>query len=215
MPGLSLFPSGTKRDLLLLIKHRGSISLDDAEESIGLTRTTLREHLGVLERDGLVARTSNRYGRGRPSMVYSLTSEAESLFPSRDHELLGSLLAFLDAAGRADLIDTFFREYWSNRQADMTLRTAALRPADHEGRVRVLSVLLEEQGFMPKISSDENGIVVRECNCPFPEAVKQTRLPCRLEAAFLAHILETPVKRVSYIPDGAAACTYEFALANP
>jgi predicted ArsR family transcriptional regulator len=210
MSRLNLIASGTKRDLLLLIKHRGSISIDDAQESTGLTRTTLREHLGMLERDGLLLRSTIRRGRGRPSLSYALTADAEHLFPSRDQHLLGSLLEFLEDAGRNDLIEQFFRQYWAERLADMNRRTAHLKSDDRKGRIGVLEELLTEQGFMPSLSTTEPGLVVRECNCPFPEAVRRTRLPCRLEAEFLSDVLNRPVGRVSYIPDGAAACTYEF-----
>jgi predicted ArsR family transcriptional regulator len=39
--------------------------------------------------------------------------------------------------------------------------------------------------------------------------VKQTGVPCRLEEQFYKEIFEAALDRVSYIPDGSAACTYE------
>lgn len=209
MQSLSLYQSETKRSLLLLMKHRGAISLDDAESATGLARTTLREHLGGLENDGLVQRTTNRYGRGRPSLLYTLTKDAKLLFPARDHELLGALLDYLEGLERTDLVDAFFVSYWTARAEDAKRLCAKLDDDDQLGRARVLERLLTEQGFMPRISDDGNRVVVRECNCPFPEAVKRTRLPCKLEAKFIADVLRAPLDRVSYIPDGAPACTYE------
>jgi predicted ArsR family transcriptional regulator len=79
---------------------------------------------------------------------------------------------------------------------------------DLEGRLHVLKELLDEQGFMPEIERTDDRTVVRECNCPFPEAVKNTRLPCHLEAQFYETIFDTPLERVSYIPDGNPSCTY-------
>ena len=55
-------------------------------------------------------------------------------------------------------------------------------------------------------------VVIRECNCPFPGAVEKTSLPCRLEANFIASVLGQEARRVSYIPEGHAACTYTFPL---
>jgi predicted ArsR family transcriptional regulator len=211
----SLLPTETKGELLLLIKQRGTISLDDAEEATGLTRTTLREHLSQLERDGLVERSTMRHGRGRPSLRYSITPEGERLFPSRDHLLLGRLLEFLEDNGEGDLIDVFFAQFWEQRLRDAEYRMADIPQDDKRARLAVIETLLEEQGFMPEIVENVEGILIRECNCPFPEAVKRTRLPCILEARFFERILNERVGRVTYIPDGSPACTYQFSSIEP
>jgi predicted ArsR family transcriptional regulator len=62
---------------------------------------------------------------------------------------------------------------------------------------------------MPEIRENEDAITVRECNCPFPESVKRTRIPCQLEKRFFEAIFQADLDRVSYIPDGNPACTYE------
>ena len=211
MARLNFFASDTKRDLLMLMKQQGTISLDSAEAATQLTRTTLREHLSQLERDGFVERSTIRRGRGRPSLRYALTPNSERLFPSQDNVLLGQLLSFLQQQGKDDSIRAFFEQFWAERLRDAEYRLNKLDPADQQGRLEELEQLLMEQGFMPEINQDENGFVIRECNCPFPEAVKQTRLPCRLEAAFFEQIFNTSVDRVAYIPDGSPACTYEFS----
>jgi len=210
MAGLNFFPSDTKRDLLMLMKQQGAISLDDAEEATGLTRTTLREHLGQLERDRIVERSTKRKGRGRPSLRYHLAVEGERLFPSRDNVLLGRLLEFLRQEGEEELTRAFFEKFWAERLRDVEYRLSTLDPGDQKGRLEVLEQMLREQGFMPEVRQDEDVLVIRECNCPFPEAVKQTRVPCRLEAEFFERIFGKRIGRVTYIPDGSPACTYEF-----
>lgn len=214
MAGLTFFPSDTKRDLLMLIKQQGTISLDDAEAATKLTRTTLREHLGQLERDGLVERTTKRQGRGRPSLRYSLTADGDHLFPSRDNVLLGKLLDFLQQEGMDTLIRKFFEQFWAERLHDIKYRLSKVNQADRQAHYDVLEQLLREQGFMPEIRQDEEGLIIRECNCPFPETIKRTRLPCRLEAQFFEQIFDERIGRVTYIPDGSPACTYEFPSEN-
>lgn len=206
-----LFPAGTRGDLLRLMKRRGEVSLDDAEAETGLTRSTLRQHFAALERDRLVDRSTLRGTRGRPALRYALTPRAETLFPSRDGHLLGHLLDFLLERGNEALVQEFFERYWNERLRDVQARLHGVDPGDAAGRLEALAGMLQEQGFMPDIYSN-GAVVIRECNCPFPEAVKRTRLPCRLEADFYAQIFGQPAERVTYIPDGFAACTYEFAL---
>ncbi len=209
-----LLPTGTKGDLLLLMKRRGLMSLADAEAATGLTRPTLRHHLGQLERDLLVHRTTQKQGRGRPSLRYGLTPHAEALFPSRDDVLLGRLLGYLQQQGDEETIRGFFENYWEERLRDVEHGLRRVPAGDEEERLRVLADILREQGFMPEMQRGEGGLVIRECNCPFPEAVKQTRLPCRLEARFYEQIFDDRISRVTYIPDGASSCTYEFPAAE-
>ena len=106
---LSLVTSDTKRNLLLLVKRCGAVSLTDAEKETGLSRTTIREHFVQMERDELVKRFTRRQGRGRPELRYRLSAEGERLFPTRDNVLLASLLSFLQQEGRDDLIRRFLK----------------------------------------------------------------------------------------------------------
>ncbi len=45
-------------------------------------------------------------------------------------------------------------------------------------------------------------ITIRECNCPFLEVVKETTLPCRLEAEFYRRLFNSMIERTSYIAEG-------------
>ena len=210
MVSTGLLSSDTKQNLLQLMKRRGSVSLDDAEAATGLTRTTLREHFGHLERDGLLRRRTKKQGRGRPSLRYDLTERGHMLFPARDGLLLRELLNFLSSSGRTDLVEAFFTTFWDARYDEARKRLSEIDAQDRSGKLRMLEELLREQGFMPEVRSGSDGIVIRECNCPFAAAVTATRLPCRLEARFFERLLDTPASRVAYIPDGSPACTYEF-----
>lgn len=92
----------------------------------------------------------------------------------------------------------------------MQHRLGRVPPGDEEGRLAVLMEILREQGFMPELRRGEQGLCIRECSCPFPEIVKRSRLPCRLEARFFERVFDEEIDRVTYIPDGFPACTYEF-----
>lgn len=206
---LDLVSSDTRRELLQIIKRRGSLSVDEAMEALGMARTTVREHLLQLKEKGLLTRTADRQGRGRPSHRYEMTRRAKVLFPSRDGELMGNLLQFLEEEGAEELVETFFEDYWEARTEAVKEKLRDISPDDLSGQLKALREILEEEGFMPEISESEDAVTVRECNCPFPESVKQTRTPCRLEKQFFERVFETKLERVSYIPDGNSACIYE------
>jgi len=206
---LDLVSSDTRRELLQIIKRRGSLSVDEAMEALGMARTTVREHLLQLKEKDLVTRTVERQGRGRPSHRYEMTRRAKMLFPSRDGELLARLIEFLRDEGRQSLVKTFFEQYWTRRTDVVKQKLQDVAPDDLAARLDVLRKILEKEGFMPEMTHDGNHVSVRECNCPFPESVKETRVPCQLEKTFFESIFGAELDRVSYIPDGNSACTYE------
>lgn len=206
---LDLVSSDTRRELLQIIKRRGSLSVTEAMEALDMARTTVREHLLQLKEKGLLTRTEEREGRGRPSHRYEMTRRAKVLFPSRDGELMGRLLQFLKEQGAEALVQTFFEAYWDDRTEAVKRKLRQVASDDIDDKVDTLREILEEEGFMPKITREDNQVTIRECNCPFPESVKETRIPCRLEEEFYEEIFETDLERVSHIPEGHSACTYE------
>jgi predicted ArsR family transcriptional regulator len=209
---LDLLPSETKRRLLLLMKRRGEITLNDATAVIDRARPTLREHLDQMGRDGLVVRSSKREGRGRPSMSYRMTPLADQLFPGQEGSVFAEFLAYLKNRGHDDLIESFFRSFWDDRLDEVEGRLEGpLEAAGMREIVGVLEDVLEENGFMPEISEEGDRVVVSACNCPFAKIVGSTKLPCASEACFY-EVLFDRVERTGHIPDGDAACVYELPV---
>lgn len=206
--------TGSKKKLLDLIKRRGTVSVDTAAYQTDLAKTTLREHFLQLERDGYIRREYVRSGPGRPSLEYELTSKGNSLYPSHESALMREIVRFLKEKGWEETVEEFFEAFWDRRMEEAGERMDKLPDGDITGRIEVLMEMLEEEGFMPEYELDEQkqSLNVRECNCPFSELVKETRLPCRLEALFYEKLFNTEVKRTSYIAEGDHSCTYDISL---
>lgn len=208
--------TGSKKELLDIIKRCGTLSMDEAAEQTGLAKTTLREHLIQLERDGYIVRDYIRSGPGRPSLQYTLTQKGQSLYPSSESVLIRELLKYLRSEGEDKTIETFFDEFWEKRLQKARQRMDKASPEDIEQRVGELKNMLEEEGFMPEFELDiENEtLTIKECNCPFSEVVKETRLPCKLEAEFYKKLFTEETERRTYIAEGDHSCTYEIPLAD-
>lgn len=206
--------TGSKKQLLELIKRKGKLSMDQAADHTDLAKTTLREHLLQLERDGYVEREYARSGPGRPSLVYRMTPKGNGLFPSSESALIRELLAYLKSRGEVDTIEEFFRAFWEERIDKARERMEGSPEENIPARVAALMELLEEEGFMPEFTVDEENrtLTVRECNCPFSEVVKETRLPCKLEAMFYKKLFNEEAERTSYLAEGDHSCTYEIPL---
>ena len=202
---------GSKKQLLDIIKTGGIVSVDEAVEQTGLAKSTLREHFLQLEKDGYVERTFEREGPGRPSLQYELTAKGHRLYPSYESKLAGKFIRFLKEEGEEEMIEAFFEEFWEERFSKAKTRMDRFEPEQTTERLKALVQMLDEEGFMPEFEIDEqeNRITVKECNCPFSEIVKETRLPCKLEALFFKKIFGSNTERTTHIAEGDYSCTYE------
>lgn len=202
--------SDSRMRIVQLVKRRGAVTVDEAMEALELAETTVRQHFDRLEEKGLLVRESVPRGPGRPTLEYRLSPAGERLFPSQDGALFGKMLDFLVKEGYPAVIDTFFRQMWAERQQELVERFDEAQATTVEERLAIVEEFLAREGFVPEIEVDDAQVTIRECNCPFSQAVRATRLPCRLEAQFLEHALQRDLKRVGYMPDGHPACVYEF-----
>ena len=196
-----------------MIKREGRLSLDVASERMDLAKTTLREHLLNLERDGLIRREYVRSGPGRPALEFLLTSKGNQFYPSYESSMMREFIRYLQKEDQTRLMEGFFTDFWDKRYDEAIIRMGEYAEEQTNKRLDALAGMLEEEGFMPETSpsSPDGEIIIRECNCPFREVVKETRLPCKLEAEFYERIFGGSVERTSYIPDGDYSCTYKIS----
>jgi predicted ArsR family transcriptional regulator len=212
-------PSEPRAELLRLLRYRGAMSLDALSDELGLSKTATRTHALRLEGTGLIRRARPpTEGPGRPPLHYELTPAGADTFPHHEPELLERLLAFLLARGQRDTVEAFFGEVWQARRARLERAWEAL-PADGDPlarRLKALERVLAEDGFMPRVHAEPEGgsrlVVVRECNCPLPAALRATRIPCELETRFLADATGGEVERVSLATDRTETCEFRLQV---
>lgn len=202
--------TGSKKEILDLLKRKGILSVDEVTDEVGLAKTTLREHFLQLERDQYIERKYDRSGPGRPSLQYKLTPQGHRLYPSAESDLMRSLLSYLKRKGDESTIEEFFEEFWDKRYEKADRLMNEQESGDRMAQLGALSVMLEDEGFMPEyeVDKEKGDLTIRECNCPFSEVIKETRLPCKLEAEFYKRLFDGKVERTSYIADGDFSCTY-------
>lgn len=204
--------SGPKRDLLQLIKSKGDLSLEQAVDTLGLSKTNLRQHLAALEDQELISRKYESLGQGRPIVLFRLTEEGDRLFPNREAQMLQELLLYLKKENEEEIIDGFLKSFWKRREEEFeekfNARAKGSKKKELHLRLETLRDLLEEQGFMPEISKAKAKAEIRECNCPFAGVVEVTKKPCKLEADFIRRALNSDIERTGYIPSGSNSCSY-------
>jgi predicted ArsR family transcriptional regulator len=194
------------RSLLDALKRRGAATVPELAAELGLNVETLREHLQTLESRHLVHRAGQAKGvAGRPSIVYALTDAAEALFPRSEGELLRSLSSFLVDGGHTSLLRDFYESQLAPRRQAALARVEGLT-----GRARLDAVtgIFAEMGYMPVLEESGGAPHLRLCHCPVRDMVDATQVPCRAEISLLRELLSETPQRESFMPDGAAACTY-------
>ena len=147
----SLQMQSTRRSILDYMQRHGRATVKELGGLLGLTSTGIRQHLTVLERDGLVEAREERGRVGRPTLVYSLTDKADSLYPKRYDMLASVLLEERTVLGlrntleeilvsQAEVVDEPLRDnaftsaFGERSTAEQTASDIHQRPHDRSGR---------------------------------------------------------------------------------
>ena len=195
----------TRQRILEYLQKEGRGTVRELGELMNLTSTGIRQHLTVLERDGLVDAREERGRVGRPTLVYSLTDKADSLFPKSYDTLLNLILKEV-------------RESEGNEKLHGILQNVAQRMADPftsrvEGRpirerVQETQQIIEEQGCVADFSEKDGEFFIDEYTCPFPKTAQQDRAVCALHVEFVHILSGGETKLVRSLMRGERTCTY-------
>lgn len=210
--------TGTRSRILEYLKLHGARRIDDITTALSLSKSTVRAHLLRLEEAALIERQFlPSDGPGRPALAFDLSADGHSHFPNDEASVLTGLLNFLKEESQESLIQQYFTSLWTQRSKE--LERVAGGPLDSMSlpeRQDAVLKLLGRHGFMPELITDEDNpdtthFVMRECNCPFPAAIRATRIPCLLERAFLSKALGQPVQSVILAEEpGQGHCDFVF-----
>ncbi|MHB8644272.1 MAG: helix-turn-helix transcriptional regulator [Thermomicrobiales bacterium] len=205
-PALSTMPE-TRRQILTLLKKRGSARSEDIAAAIGVTLSGTRQQMTALERDGLIAHADLRDGRGRPKFIYYLTPLADNLFPRNYADLTNELLEYVEQADPA-LLDQIFDKRGARRLERAQQRTAGLSFAE---QVRVVTELLDEDGYLAAFEAQPDGSYrIVEHNCAVMDVARKYGQACRTEIAFLrAALPDAEVTRTAHMIAGQHICAYD------
>jgi len=99
----------TRWAILDILKRKGQASVDELAGAMDLTPMGIRQHLMILQRDGLVDSSEVRRKTGRPHYVFSLSEQANELFPRNYAMLLDGLLSQIKSQYGDEAVNALFR----------------------------------------------------------------------------------------------------------
>src|SRR5438445_7295038 len=133
----------TRQRMLEYLQRSGRATVKELGQLLGLTSTGIRQHLTVLERDGLVDAREERGRVGRPTLVYSLTEKADSLFPKTYDVLASVLLEEIRASDGNEKLHQMLQKVAARLAAPYQNRVEGKSAGE---RVKETARIMEEQG---------------------------------------------------------------------
>lgn len=184
------------------------MSAFDLAELFGLSPNAIRQQLVVLERDGLIAGKSVRRGKTKPTVEYSLTSEAERYFPQRYDRMLNAVLREIREAGGGEAVRAVFDRI-GKRSAERLKPEFDRSPAT-EGKLISLVASLRASGVTADLTTSERGtLVLHEHNCPYASVVAENPEACSAIHTILDSVAPGKAEQVESIATGGTECRFE------
>lgn len=195
----------TRHQILEYLQRHGRATVKEFGALLGLTSTGIRQHLTVLERDALVEAREERGRVGRPTLVYSLTEKADSLFPKSYDVLASVLLEEIRATEGNEKLHQMLHNV-AQRLADPFSDRVKGKPLPD--RVRETARIMEEQGCLVDCLEADGDYYIDEYTCPFPKVAERDRAICALHVEFVSLLSGGDTRLTRSLLRGEQACTY-------
>jgi predicted ArsR family transcriptional regulator len=188
------------------LRRHGQASAADLARTFGLSPNAVRQQLMVLERDGLVAERSVRRGPTKPTYEFSLTPEADKLFPQGYDKMLTAVLRELrDQFGEAAvgrIFDGLSRRAIERARLEVTAD-------DPEQKVAQLTEMLRKTGVVAEYSLIDGGFALHEHSCPYSSAAKENPEVCQV----IHHVIDETIggehTQTESLAHGGKECRFE------
>jgi DeoR family suf operon transcriptional repressor len=196
---------GPRGAVLVQLKRAQRLTAKELAGRLGVSLNAVRHHLKELETEGLVEYEREHRGVGAPAFAYRLSASGQALFPRRYEETLTSVLdQMVELNGReaaVALLESHFAVLTRRLQGELAGSTP-------DERLRALSQVLSEEGYMAEVTTQGGQATLTEHNCAIPAVAQRFPEICAAEARFLADVLGAEVDRREHMLSGCSACEY-------
>ena len=160
-------PSLSTRDIILeIVQNRKSETVNGLAQELSLAPATIRRHLDILQRDGLVTFTEVRHGTGRPEFSFSLTERGHETLPKHYSEMLGKLISKLVSFEAGSLKDKSGDQILNEMLQDLAQDSVDLHGDAGNGVPRLMEIL-RDQDFSPEVSKVKGKVELSLMSCKF------------------------------------------------
>ena len=195
----------TRQQILDYIRRQGRATVKDLDSFLSLSSTGVRQHLTVLEREGLVTAHEDRGRVGRPALVYKLTEKGDALYPKSYDQLANVLIEEVRELAGSQALQTLLRRV-ASRFAEPYKERLEGRPLSE--RVLEASQIIQERGCLTECSQDGDDWLIKQYTCPFPNVAGQNSCVCSLDVEFVRQLVGADARLTTSLLRGDDACTF-------
>jgi len=198
--------TSTRNQILHMLKTRGPLPVSDMAVELGITEMAVRRHLNTLERDNLITSSLVRQAMGRPTNVYSLSQEADELFPRNYHDLTLDFLQDIQELEGPEKVEELFRR----REDRLEQKYRTHVQGTLKQRVAALAELQNQKGYMVEWEHDDrhDAYYLKEYNCPISQVARRFHYACNCELSLFRRVLDADVQQLSCMAKGGDNCLY-------
>ncbi|UCD50130.1 MAG: winged helix-turn-helix transcriptional regulator [Phycisphaerales bacterium] len=202
----------TRQQILDYLRRHGRATVRKLDQHLGLTSTGVRQHLTVLEREGLVEAKEQRGHVGRPALVYRLTEEGDGLYPKKYDELASILLDEVREVAGAQALQTLLRRVAAEFAEPYRTRLEE-RPLPE--RVSEATQIIQERGSQVDWIQHGETWLIRQYTCPFPKVARRNSCVCALDVEFVRQLIGADARLSTSLLRDDGACTFRVRHAQP
>lgn len=196
----------TREKIILLLKSRGPLSIDDLSKELSITSMGIRQHLLSLERKGLIDYIAKRQGIGRPAFLYRLTDKAEALFPKAYDKFIIDLFKDIEKHDGKEKIDEIFK--WNRNRFIKEARDFIADKKTVQEKVYGLRDYFKSEGYYAELDEANNHYNLKLFNCPIFKLATEYKEACQSHLLAFKELLGKEVNRDECITHGNLSCTY-------
>jgi predicted ArsR family transcriptional regulator len=199
----------TRQHILNILRRRGSATVDEivaelAQTRGSITHVTVRHHLSKLKDENLItSEQRNRTTRGRPQLVFLLTTQGNAAFPNNYQQLAQGLIETLATSLDSKQVNVIF-EGLANSMAN----AANIRSDRLEERLSEVVVYLNEHGYDARWESIQHGYMLHTYNCPYHHVHTKENVLCGMDMTLISKLLGVVPRLASHMTEGAQSCSY-------
>jgi len=198
--------SSAKRQILLTLKRRGTVSLTEMAGELRISKMATLKHLNGLEAKGLVERSSKAGGRGRPRAFFHLSKNSATLFPEAyTHMTLCALNFIEEKMGRESVVRLL-------KQRALEVLDANRNRIPDGGltdRVGELVKIRDEGGYMAELGHARKNVVeMLEHNCPIMAVAETYPEACGVEREMFQNLIGADVETSHRVVAGDPVCRF-------
>jgi predicted ArsR family transcriptional regulator len=188
--------------LLDLLRITGPLGVSELADAA----TAVRQRLTRLMSQNSIQRESTRHGRGRPRHRYWLTEKGLSLTGSNFTDLAMTLWKEISQSNDPELRRQTMRRI---AQALATGYANQIQGLTAEERMRSLATLLQQRRIPTSVETNEQGAVLTEHACPYPNLAEQDREICNMERMMFSELLGQNVELTQCRLQGGSECRFQ------